>query len=219
MGVFFSRDGRAVLRTVRRSRMVSLSLVWISEGSLGLSGCQSPSQVSVELSTDANCVDLSQVQLSVGKLKGLEGFPPTAVSDTCDDKGRIGNIVIVPSDNKSAAFAVKVVVGVGESTEACLANNYKGGCIVARRAHNFQPHHPLHLPIKLEVNCIDIPCDATETCRGGTCVSAALADLEKCADPVGCDAIAAGGSSRLLTHSSDGGTTSIGGTASMSGAG
>jgi hypothetical protein len=64
--------------------------------------------------------------------------------------------------------ALQVVVGVGQDTDVCVANGFKGGSIVARRALGFVPHQSLTLPVQLEVDCIDVPCGATETCRKGS---------------------------------------------------
>jgi hypothetical protein len=38
-----------------------------------------------------------------------------------------------------------------------VSSGYKGGCIVARRALRFIPEEDLHLPVELEVACIDVP--------------------------------------------------------------
>ncbi len=159
-------------------------------GALSIS-CREPTQVTLDLTTDAECGDLNEVQIAVSSLGAFDDVPPSATSNSCTagstNLKRIGDIVVVPQKDKRQNFAVQIVVGVAQSTEKCLSNGFKGGCIVARRALSFQPHVPLTLPIELEVSCIDIPCGATETCRGGGCVSATLDDPESCSIPGGCD--------------------------------
>lgn len=145
-----------------------------------LSDCRDPTQITLRLSTDAVCTDVQQTAITVGKLGQIEQKPEAATTDRCDGQsGNIGTLVVVPSGDDDDEIGVRVVTGVGKSAEACVKDGYIGGCIVARRAIRYLPHTPLDLPIFMGVDCLDIPCGATETCFKGKCVPAEI-DSEKC---------------------------------------
>jgi hypothetical protein len=148
--------------------------------------CLEPTQLTLDISTDALCVDTSETQVFLGRLGAFE-TAPAATTQACSDDGHVGTLVVVPSQGKNQSVAVEVVLGVGKSTASCIADGYKDGCIVARRSLNYVPHTALELPIRLDMSCLDIPCGATETCSRGKCYSAELPDPEACSDPAGCD--------------------------------
>jgi len=147
---------------------------------LSLVDCREPTQVTLEISTDAECTDVRGTTIGVGKLVALENKPAVAETAACSSSGRIGSLVVVPSGDKDEEVTIRVVTGVGKSPEACVNDGFKGGCIVARRTMRYLPHTPLNLPIEMNVDCLDIPCEATETCFKGQCVSPKI-------DPVKCD--------------------------------
>lgn len=187
---------------------------------LCLVGCRDATQTIVEISTDISCSDRPSTSITVGQLAGLEQRPPGTVTDRCaPESGRIGSIVLVPDDEKDAPFAVRIVAGLTKSADDCVADGYVGGCVVARRSLSFVPHTTLNLPIVLEASCIDVPCEATQTCRRGSCVSAQIDDPQHCTEPGGCDdgaggANGSGGSSGLP----EGGTPQSAGQAGLGGA-
>ncbi len=190
-----------------------LKLAAVALGLLAIH-CLAPTQVTLEISTDAVCADLDEVQITVGQLGEFQGLPPAATTNACDEEGRIGSIVVVPQE-KDSSFGVEIVVGVGQPTEACIASGFVGGCIVARRSMSFVRHTPLELPIELELSCVDVPCGALETCRQGQCVSAVIDDPLDCAIPGGCEGEGDGPSSGGAPGS--GGMTSSGGEAPAAG--
>ena len=150
--------------------------------------CRAPTQVRLEIATDADCSDVTGTAITSGLLVQLEGLPPTTETTRCDPKtGRIGALVVVPAGKKDEKFAVRVVTGFYKEPEQCVRDGYTGGCIVARRALSFIPHETIELPIVMEAACVDVPCGATETCRSGECVPATLDDPLGCTDPAGCD--------------------------------
>jgi hypothetical protein len=152
------------------------------------SGCRDATQVRLELTTDALCDDVRNTSLALSSVAELEDSLPDTTTDRCaPGTGRIGSLTVVPADADDSAFGIRVVVGLGKTADACVEDDYQGGCIVARRALRFIPHRTLHVPIKMEVICRDIPCGATQTCKNGFCVDATIADVNSCADPKGCD--------------------------------
>lgn len=184
-----------------------------------LLSCLDPTQVKLEIHTDALCVDLDETHILVGSLGEFDDVAPSATTKACADDGRIGDIVLVPSEGRDQAIAFEVVAGVGVDTNRCAADDYER-CIVARRALTFIPHEPLTLPIELDLECLGIPCEATETCRKGLCVSAVLEDPRSCTEPGGCEDTARGGGGAAGTGgaASTGGTTNTGGASLTGGA-
>jgi hypothetical protein len=139
------------------------------------------------MTTDVPCGDLREASITVGSLDALEARPPLATGTACDPTtGTIGTLVLVPSGAKDAEFAVRVVVGIGDSADGCAASHYVGGCIVARRVMRFVPGTPLELPIAMRLDCKDVPCGLTETCVNGSCVSARVPDPAACKDGDAC---------------------------------
>ncbi|HEX2874765.1 MAG TPA: hypothetical protein VHP33_26120 [Polyangiaceae bacterium] len=154
-------------------------------------GCRSPTQAHLDLRTDALCVDVLATSLTAGTLASIESAEPVTVTKACAT-GHIGDLFVIPSGERDEPFAVRVVAGLNKSPEDCVRDGYVGGCIVARRSLRFIRNETLELPIALEVICRDVPCEATQTCRRGKCVSASIDDPSQCVSSGGCDVSAAG---------------------------
>jgi len=182
-------------RLTSRPRAVALagiagSLVFAS----ALEGCRDATEIELDISTDAICGEHRGTSITTGKLGDIEHEAPETATTTCTPSsdaagergGRIGSLVIVPSGDKDEKVAVRVVTGFGKSPEACIADGYMGGCIVARRSLRFQPHESIRLPIQMLADCLNVPCNATQTCVHGQCVSAEIPNPEECTEPGGC---------------------------------
>lgn len=181
-----------------------------------LLGCQDPTEVKLSLSTDAKCADVIGTTITVGPLRELEQRPPVTETTRCAADGRIGSLVVVPRDAKDDEFALRVVTGFYKTPQQCVDDGFLGGCIVVRRALHFIPHEAIDLPILLEAACIDVPCEATQTCRQGKCVSATLTDPLHCTDPAGCES--AGGAGGGGSDAAQAGAQATGGNDSNAGA-
>jgi hypothetical protein len=155
-----------------------------------LTSCRSPTEITVVVTTDFDCTDLHHVTVTVGEFgPTLETSPFTSVSTTCAG-GYAGKIVVVPSGANDDLVAIKVVGGFGKlrTAEDCSASfdaspdtpAYGAGCIVARRAIRYTPHTPLTVPVVLRAACDGVPCGETETCVGGACTPATIADPSQC---------------------------------------
>jgi hypothetical protein len=90
------------------------------------------------------------------------------VAKRCEGEGQIGTLVVVPSGAKDDLVGVRVVAGIDQTPEECLAKGYEG-CIVARRALRFTPHSDLALEVELSSRCKGIACDPRSTCFPGGC--------------------------------------------------
>jgi hypothetical protein len=160
---------------------------------LAVGSCRAPTQITVVVTTDFSCADLRHVTVTVGTLGGaLETDPPTSTSTDCAN-GSVGTIVVVPSGSDHASIGIKVVGGFGvKDAEECAPTagssppDYGVGCIVARRGLEFTPYTPLTVPVVLRADCNGIACGETQTCVGGTCVSATVPDPSACGGGAGC---------------------------------
>ena len=191
------------------------AILWWVGVTLPAFGCRTPTQVSVDISTDVDCPLLQGTTVTVGEAARIEGKDPVASTSACSagaDLNPIGSIVVIPSDANDAEFGVKVVAGVDFPAETCTDDNSYQGCIVSRRAMRFVPHEELHLPIALRGSCKDVPCTATTTCVLGTCVNAVVDNPELCVDSGACG-------EGILTGTGGGGTGGAGGAGGAGGTG
>ncbi len=147
--------------------------------------CRDPTQIRLDLVTDADCADVKSTSITTGKVLKFGEKPPSAETTTCRSNGSIGSLVVVPSDDKSAEVAIRVVTGLRSTAEQCVASGYRTGCIVARRRLRFLPHESLELPIPMSLDCLDVPCDVETTCVRGDCAPAHVEDPARCARPEG----------------------------------
>jgi formylglycine-generating enzyme required for sulfatase activity len=149
-------------------------------------GCRTPTQVTVELTTDVPCGEAPNTIAQVGRLgPDLEGRAASIVTTACAADGRIGSFVVVPSGEKGDDFGVKVVLAHGgptiaECNDAEAHAQKLPGCIRARRALSFIPHDELKLPIALRRDCDDVLCPPTTTCVHGRCAPATVPDPGLC---------------------------------------
>ncbi len=163
--------------------------------SLGFLGCQEPTEAIVEISTDAACADVDGTGINAGLLDGLDKpkFDTTTSLCKSDDKSddaesdsEIGDIVLVPEDDKTAPFAFKIVTSVGGPLDSCLGDTVGPTCIVARRAMRFVPQTPFTVPVPMRQVCAGVACPIDQTCVDGICKSATV-NPESCIYPAVCD--------------------------------
>ena len=148
--------------------------------------CRTPTQVTVELSTDVPCSADLTTSLRVGSSpEDLERHEPVVDTNQCEATGRIGSVVLTPSRSNDDSFVLKAILSHGGSTreqcqEADLASRPMAGCIVARRELRFVAHTELLLPIELRQSCDDVACGPRDTCVRGTCRPAVIVDPGLC---------------------------------------
>ncbi|MDF2692012.1 MAG: repeat domain protein [Labilithrix sp.] len=139
-------------------------------------GCQEPTQVTIELALDkkAQCREIATgtaitvgVEPSDTEARVESGFVTARTTDCDAVSGQIGTLVVTPTDPGRAAIVV--VVGYnGNDPTGCKPPLYQG-CIVARRRFAFAEHTRLRMPITIDPDCADVPCDAFSTCNRGMC--------------------------------------------------
>jgi hypothetical protein len=135
--------------------------------------CREPTEITLQVRTNLPCASDEKWKGAAVYLgepgADVERASPTLVATACDSDGRIGSLVVVPSDSKSELLGVRVVAGITRKPEDCADADYQG-CVVARRALRFTPHTPLELEIELTADCVSVGCDPTHTCFSGACV-------------------------------------------------
>ena len=175
------------------------------------SSCREPTEIRLELATDiAACGDVKLTAIAAGRPSDVGQRAFSAETDKCaPSNGKIGSLVLVPSEGDGDAIGVQAITALGQMTPtSCRDSGFKvapgqtGGCIVQRRQLRFVPHKRLTLPITMDADCVNVPCDEKTTCRNGACVPRDVPNPEECTLPGGCGSGGSGG---------DGGTGGVGG--------
>jgi len=144
-------------------------------------GCRDATQMTLEISVTprAQCTEIHGTAITVGVDPGVTEARVrdeyvTATTSACDPASRaIGTLVLTPGDSDSASVVV-VVAYDQVAPSSCKPPAYKG-CIVARRRFSFASHTHLTMPITIDPDCKDVPCDAFSTCRTGVCFDSNVA--------------------------------------------
>lgn len=193
--------------------------------------CRTPTQVTVELSTDVDCAAFIEASVTAHRATA-DAAVPSGTTRSCDGSSiphRIGSIVIVPSASKDAAFGVTAAAAVSlgplaegsqaTRAEECLvpAASRPANCVVSRRTLRFLPQRDLVLPIVLSAACLQMrtPCADDQTCIDGRCVDPAVDPGELCSGE-DCESASASTAS-TQAHSSS--TLAIGGAGGVGGFG
>lgn len=173
---------------LRQAALVLVALAGTSGFVLG-SGCRDATQMTLEISLrGAACGEIHGTAITVG-VDPLETESRirqeyvTATTSACDARsGMIGTLVVTPADPGHAS--VIVVVAYDQTNPASCKPPLYEGCIVARRHFAFSEHKQLRMPISIDPDCRNVPCDAFSTCRTGKCFAAETAcDGDVCTEP------------------------------------
>ncbi|MFO0667069.1 MAG: hypothetical protein U0174_24165 [Polyangiaceae bacterium] len=153
---------------VRRFLLLPLAL---GVGVVGSSACQTPTQLTLEFTTDLPCTSVKDVSITVGAPGTIETARAATTVEACTN-GYIGTIAVVPSGAKDGRIAIRAVLGVDVRSDQCTAETKYQGCIVVRRELSFVPRSTLLVPIGFYAACRNVACDGNTTCKGrGECVS------------------------------------------------
>lgn len=163
------------MRSTRRILVVPFALAAAAFG-LG-QGCQDATQATLEIRMVKSelCPKSGGTGIAVGtdrdETEQRITTYVTAETRECDpSSGMIGSLVVTPGESGKAAIVVAVAFDAtrARSSSECRPPAY-AGCIVARRFLAFADHKNLRLPITIDPACLDVPCNATSTCRKGNC--------------------------------------------------
>ncbi len=165
-----------VLRPLFPSRALSLfrGPRWLTLAAL-LTGCRSPTEVELVLSTDVPCASFKGAAIFVSSSQeGAESSAPSTIAYSCEDTGALGSLIVIPAGDKDQPLFVRIVAGIDLDATRCTTNDPDGQCIVTRRRLSFLPHEHLTLPISLDVDCRGRVCGQTEACQQGRCIDATV---------------------------------------------
>jgi len=156
-----------------RPRHALFAALALALPAVGLGACRAPTQARVVITTTTSCADVAAGVAIVVKDRPvaaeaalLSGFV-TTTTKACQG-GTIGDLVLAPGESTGAIVVTARYKGQDSAT--CRPPDYKD-CIVARRAFSFVDHETLTIPISLDPDCVNVPCDAISTCSKGKCVS------------------------------------------------
>jgi hypothetical protein len=186
-----------------RSRARALaSLAWTTAVLvvIGVS-CRDPTEVTLVVTTQDLCGKISATAIYVAKDTDsanvrVQSKSPEALTHACDGTN-IGSLVLTPG---SEGGAVVVIAGYGDKLPTdCYEGNYVN-CVIARRTFSFRSHTPLRIPIELDVDCLNIPCNPGSTCDHGACKGSDVSceDNGTCESVSGNDTVDAGPGGMLL---------------------
>jgi hypothetical protein len=139
------------------------------------SSCLDPTQITIEITTDLDCSNVGSTRIFVSTAAEIGASNTPTTSTAACVNGRIGSLVLVPSQSKDA---VGVRVVTAPKMSSCEADGR--GCIDARRTLRFVSHTPLRLPIRMSAVCAGVMCPAGQTCIQGACVDQNIADPTRC---------------------------------------
>jgi hypothetical protein len=175
-----------------RFARVAVSVLAVAGATLTVGpGCRGATQVTVEISLAdrASCAEVHGTAITIGvdpadTEKRVASEFVNASTASCDPSSRsIGTLVVTPSVQGVASIVVVVAYADGVSPASCKPPLYTG-CIVARRHFGFSTHQQLHMPITIDPDCRNVPCDAFSTCRTGKCfTSEATCEGNSCVQP------------------------------------
>lgn len=162
---------------------------------VGVDGCQSPTQVILDVSTDEPCGTMKGIDIATSE--NLPANPnvypkvsltPSEVTAACQEGAggvrTLGTVVLTPQPGfGEGTMDVRVVAGVTKPSASCNRDNNYDGCIVARRRVQFAEHKSLRVPLRLENFCLGNPCDESSTCfNEAKCIESQVS----CSDADGC---------------------------------
>lgn len=152
--------------------VIGTSVVTGSVLALALWSCAEPTQILVEVYSDAcqgtGRQKINSTNIYVGKSADIDTRPPSAVRDGCETSTGVGSLVVYPSGDHDGEVAIKVVAGVDSSPNVCPAPGHPG-CIAQTRIMRFVPHTTQRMVVKLALACLDRTCPDGTTCDNGVC--------------------------------------------------
>jgi formylglycine-generating enzyme len=134
--------------------------------------CAEPTATTMEVFSEVPCDKRPTVGVRVGDI----GDAFSTTSNLCGTDGRVGSIVLFPSDAKDALLSVQVVTRVdGGDPATCSESNKFAKCIVAKRKLRLAPNQSTRMRVDLRLSCEGVVCGTDETCAKGLCAPATVA--------------------------------------------
>jgi hypothetical protein len=164
-----------------RAGIVGSTLAGAGLLAIGLVDCAEPTQIVVEVYSDACRVSgitrkFDTTGIAVGTPADIDNKAPTTTKEGCPTtvKGGggfrgVGTLTIYPSGDNDAEIAIKVVTGLDRAPDECSVRDGYRGCIAHRRIMHFVPNTTQRAIIRLSLKCLNINCGAGQTCDEGQC--------------------------------------------------
>ncbi len=148
---------------MKAARVVAGLLIAVAPAG-ALASCWSPTQITVDLTTDVDC--MSGPTTAIYKGPPFESAPSARQNGCTQQDGTIGSMAVVPGDDREGRARIKVVLVRGGKPEDC--DTRPSDCIVATRSFSFVEHRALRLPIRLRAECFgQLTCPDGTTCGPG----------------------------------------------------
>jgi len=169
---------------VRGRLVVVVVFALAATGALLAPGCKDATQATLEIKIAKTelCASLGGTAIAVGADRNevetrISSFVTAETRDCNAATGSIGSLVVTPGEGGSSAVIVAVAFDTARARTAtdCKPPAY-AGCVVARRFFAFSDHKNLRIPITIDPECLDVPCNATSTCRKGNCYDSTAID-------------------------------------------
>jgi hypothetical protein len=144
---------------------------------LGLADCAEPTQIEIDVRTDA-CGVLKNAGIAVTTPERIDSAKLTIFTpDRPDNQGcegkpadRVGTLIIYPSGAKDAEVGIRIVGGISRTAQECESGNY-AGCVVARRIEKFVEGSTKKVIVILSRACEGKDCGLGKECnQTGACV-------------------------------------------------
>ncbi len=163
---------------IRGLRLMFGAAVLTSAAAFAVTACKTATQVTVDVSLLPNtmCAQTNGTAIvaardTTGAESNVTNGYLSAVTTSCDDGTKdIGTLVVTPGDSDRGAVIVVVSFSRQHDATACKPPLYTD-CVVARRSFAFVDHTKLTLPIEIDFDCVNVPCDSKSTCKHGQCYS------------------------------------------------
>lgn len=162
-----------------RGRLGALIGVAVVGGvlALGLVDCAEPTQIEIDVRTDA-CGVLKNAGIAVSAPERIDTSDLTIFTpDRPDNQGcegkpadRVGTLIIYPSGAKDGEVGIRIVGGISRTAQECKPGDY-AGCVVARRIEKFVSGSTKKVIVILSRACEGKDCGLGKECNAsGSCV-------------------------------------------------
>ena len=169
---------------MRKGQAAVVAFALGSAGFVLAPGCKDATQATLDIrlaKTDL-CPNLGGTAIAVGADRNevetrISSFVTAETRDCDAATGTIGSLVVTPGEEGISAVIVAVAFDTARARTAtdCKPPAY-AGCVVARRFFAFTDSKNLRIPITIDPECLDVPCNATSTCRKGNCYDSTAVD-------------------------------------------
>jgi hypothetical protein len=151
-----------------RPSLYACFIVGIAGAASAVSSCKDPTQVTVEVSTNAGADDpavgvIAEATAEMANARASSATFDNTVYDLCAGKNPqvrcdLGELAVYTSAAKNAAVVITVALKQGPGLDACSRNPKQKGCILARRILGYAAQQTRRVKVRLDLNCDGLVC-------------------------------------------------------------